>query len=72
MESKKNDNVDLEKNDTKDEGGEKNEKKNDTKDEGGEENEKKNDVNSNLKSLAGPMKKVCGDAFKIASEISNY
>ena len=58
MESKKNDNVDLE--------------KNDTKDEGGEENEKKNDVNSNLKSLAGPMKKVCGDAFKIASEMSNY
>ena len=53
-------------------GGEKNEKKNDTKDEGGEENEKKNDVNSNLKSLAGPIKKVCGDAFKIASEMSNY
>ena len=55
MESKKLDNLDLEKNDIKDEGGDK--------------NEQKNDINSNLKSLAGPMKKVCGDAFKIASEI---
>ena len=54
MESKKHDNVDLEKNESKDEGGEK--------------NEKKNDINSNLKSLAEPMKKVCGAAFKIASE----
>ena len=55
MKSKKIDNLDLEKNDIKDEEADK--------------NEKKNDINSTLKSLAGPMKKVCGDAFKIGSEM---
>ena len=43
MESKKLDNVDLEKNDIKDEGGDK--------------NEKKNDINSNLKILAWTYEK---------------
>lgn len=58
MKSKKIDNLDLEKNDIKDEEADK--------------NEKKNDINSTLKSLAGPMKKVCGDAFKIGSEMQGF
>ena len=43
--------------------------KNEIKDEEADKNEKKNDKNLNLKSLAGPMKKVCGEAFKITSEM---
>jgi hypothetical protein len=55
MEIKKLDNVDLEKNDIKDEEADK--------------DEKKNDINSTLKSLAKPLKQVCGGALKTGLEM---